>query len=612
MYRLDYTNLDMQQVNGIVASGGAPVCASQLCEDLAGKTLKIVTDKLPVEGPVLEYSFDSATQLTVKENGGAPAACAYGALSLKNMVLFSHMVPGTKRGYAVAYNAKTSVATVFEMWFIDDSVNIADAAGGELKAADVPGLQPFICREVQRQCYTGYVEIPGKAPPEQRDKLSLRLENSMILWKEDRGKKRLTTYTSNAFTTFVEIGTPESGDVLTFVSDLLQVNDTTYIHCFGEVEYSGRLSVEVLDISGVKKVGVTMGIDENDEFEYVMYRGKGKFLGRYASFSDFNDRGDQHSDFAKKRLDFSVKGARQSYRPSIMAKKISEQELRELAKDPIISDSDRILREYGENFPIPNVPADTDYCVGKKVAFRGDDGYCVEMEFKTMTQLAYRVGDDAEWHDEIYHPVEIDDDLIILGFYRTGSFPPAALFFAIDFNNGCATCLEFKIGTKYELTDVDTNYHFGCIKADGVAAQRIFRHGFTSELLGRAFTRTWNDNMTSMHIYNSPRSYSWTITNNGEPGTPAYRAGGYVWSSPCDYIKLRDNVYVMNWVQQKWDGLQGLFCMNLKTMHDSGFTLAVHTDGRFLYFKSQGCLSRPAGYIDLSGVYELTNYDTKA
>ena len=609
MFRINYTNLNKQQVEDALSKSIAPVCASEFCTDLAGKKLKIVLDKIPVEGPTLEYAFETDTKLTVKENDGAAITCDYGAHSLKDIILFSHMVTGTKRGYTVIINRKTSVVTVFEMWFIDYEGEIIDTATKIYAALEVSGLKPFVNREVQRQCYYGYVEELGKTPPDRRDTLSLRLENSMIKWDEDRGKKRLTTYTSTTFSTFVELDTPDGGDVLTFVSDILQINETTFIHCFGEVEYSGRLSVEVLDIFSMKKIGASIGIDENDNFEFALYKGCGEFLGRYSTYSDFNDKGDQYSDFARKRIDFSVRGARQSYRPSIMAKKITEEDLCELAKEPAIYNMKEL---YGEEFSTENVPDDTDYCVGKNITFRGDDGFCIDLEFKSATELAYRITGETEWHSEQYHPVEIDEDLIILGFYRSGSFPPAALFFAFDFKNGCATCLDFRMGTKYNLCDVDTNYHFGVIEMEGLTPLRIFRQGFTYELLGRAFTRSWHDGMTSIHIYNAPHSYSWTITNSGEPGSPAYRAGGPVWSAPCEYIKLRDNVYIMNWVQQKWDGLQGLFCLNLRTGHDSGVTLSVYPDGKKLYFERQGCISRPAGNIDLSGIYPLGNYNSKA
>ena len=609
MFRLNYTNLTKEQVEGILAESVPPTCASGSCGCLSGKKLKIVLDKTPVEGPTLEYEFKTEAKLTLKENGGAHVECDYGALSLKNITLFSHMVPGTKKGYCVIVNWDTSVVTAYEMWFLDYEAEKVDLTKTFYKMGDQSNIAPAMNREVQRQYYFGYFETPGKRPPELRDTVSMQIENYMIKWKEDRGKHSLTTYTSTVFSTQVILDTPDGGDVLTFVSDILKINDSTFIYCFGEVEFSGRLSVEVIDIFGMRKIGATMGIDENDKFEHTLYKGKGKYLGRYATFYDFNDKGDQYADNIKGRMDITVKGARATYRPSVMAKKVTEDEIIEASKKPVVfgvgAAPDRVMFST-------HVLDDSNYCAGKEITFRGDDGYAVDLRFKTMTELEYRVEGENGWLTEPYRAVELDEDLIVLGFYRSGILPSAVMIFALDFKNGCATCISAKMGSKYDLHDPVPHYHFGVFETEGLTPLRIFRHGFTDELLGRAFTQTYSDNMSSIHIYNAPHSYSWTIINLSAPGTPASRSGGFVWSSPCEYIKLRDDVYVMNWVEQKWSGHMDTLFRNLRTGRDCGFAYGISNDGKEIHLDKMGSLSRSAGYIDLSGIYSLRNYDTQS
>lgn len=609
MYRLNYNNLSKKQVEDVLAKGTAPICASAFCSCLAGRSLRITLDKIPVEGPSLEYEFLTDTKLTLKENGGVGVNCDYGALTLKEITLFSHMVPGTKKGYTVIVNWKTAVVTVFEMWFIDYEGRVIDTTKTFCDAGEAGKLAPFINREVQRQYYFGYLEEPGKTPPARRDKLSLQLENTMIEWVEDRGKHRLTTYTSTTFTTLVELDTPDGGDVLTFVADILQISDPLFIHCFGEVEYSGRLSVEVLDLFSMKKIGVTMGIDENDTFEHTLYKGLGKYLGRYAAFYDFNDRGDRYSTIITDRIDFSVKGARATYRPSIMAKKPTEAEITEASKNPVIFNTGR---EHEMVMASSHVLDDTDYCAGKELTFRGDDDFAVEMRFMTATELVYRIAGESEWHAETYRAAELDEDFIVLGYYRSGSNPPANLSFALDFKNGCATCISSKLGSKYDLRDPVPSYHFGVIEQEDLTPLRIFRHGFTDELLGRAFTQTYSDKMSSIHIYNAPHSYSWTIINSAAPGTPANRAGGYVWSSPCEYLKFRDDLYAMIWVEQKWSGGFCALFRNLRTERECGFGYGLSHDAKSIGMHKMGAISRSAGYIDLSGIYPLRNYNVKS
>ena len=612
MYRLNYNSLKLKQVESIVAKAAAPVSASGFCTRLAGKTMKIVLDKQPVAGPTLEYSFETETKLTLKENGGAAVSCSYGAKTLKEITLFSHMIPGTMRGYNVIVNWKTTVVSVFEVWLIDYEGKPIDTTKEFIpltESARVSKLKPFVNREVQRQCYYGYFEEPGKTPPATRDCISLRLENTMIKWKEDRGKKRLTTYTSNHYTTVIDLDTPDGGDVLTFASDSLRIDESMYINCFCEIEYSGRLSIEVLDLYSMNKIGVTIGIDEDDAFEHTLYKGHGKFLGRIATFQDFNDRGNTYSALAQRQVDYSVKGARASFRPSIMTKKVTLEDVEKAAKTPMIFDKERAKERTMSS---AHVPDDSDYCVGKKLAFRGDDGYAVELNFKTIEDLEYRIPGDSKWHKERYCAFELDEGLIILSFYRSGSLPPASLFFALDFHNGLATCISTIMGSKdakNDLHDPEPAYHFGVIDMKGLTPVRIFRHGFTDELLGRAFTQTYSDAMSSIHIYNAPHSYSWTIITNDEAGAVGNRAANAIWSSPCEYVKLRDDVYILNWVEQKWAGHMDTLCRNLRTGRDCGFGYGMSNDGATIYMDRTGSISREAGRVDLSGIFSLRSYN---
>ncbi|MCL1835707.1 MAG: MoaF N-terminal domain-containing protein [Oscillospiraceae bacterium] len=609
MYRLNYNELKLQQVKDIVSKKEAPVVASEFCGYLVGKSLKIVLDKTPVAGPQLEYEFQSDAKLTLKENSGPAIACDYAAQTLKDVTLFSHMIPDTMRGYNVIVNWKTSVVTVFEMWFLDYEGEKIDTTKTFIPLSDSAALgkvKPYVNREVQRQYYFGYIDEPGKSPPEGRDHISLRLENSMIKWKEDRGKKRLTTYTSLTYSTIIELDTPDGGDVLTFSSDVLRIDESMYIHCFGEIEYSGRLTVEVLDLYSLRKVGVTVGIDEDDKFEHALYKGHGKFLGRFTTFQDFNDRGATYSELAARQVDYSVKGARASFRPSIMTIAVTEEHVAKAAQNTMIFDKERAKERVMSS---AHLPPDSDYCVGKELAFRGDDSFAVELRFKAIDELEYRIAGDSAWNAETYCAFELDEDLIILSFYRSGSNPPASLFFALDFQNGLATCISTKMGSKNDWHDPEPAYHFGVMDMKGLTPVRIFRQGFTDELLGRAFTQTYSDAMSSIHIYSAPHSYSWTIITNGAVGSAGNRSGYAVWSSPCEYIKLRDDVYIMNWVEQKWSGHMDTLCRNLRTGRDCGFGYGMSNDGAAIYMDRTGSISREAGRVDLGGVFSLRNYD---
>src|SRR5512135_121906 len=113
MHRFKYTNLTSDQIDRkLAATAAGPKCVSELSDVLAGKSLKIVTDN----GPVLNYSFKSKNKLTVAEGSGSAVECGYGALPLKSLVFFSHMIPKTPRGFNVFVDLDTNLVTVFDVW----------------------------------------------------------------------------------------------------------------------------------------------------------------------------------------------------------------------------------------------------------------------------------------------------------------------------------------------------------------------------------------------------------------------------------------------------------------------------------------------------------------
>ena len=164
MHRIAYTKLTEAQV-GAKLAGAAPKSASPLADVFAGKSLTIATDS----GPTLRYRFASANRLSVAENDGRAVDADYAALTLDHVALFTHLVPGTQRGYHVAVDQSSGLATVFEVWFSGFTDN----------------------REVQREIYFGYVAEPGKQAPTARHTLTNRMEGKGFYWRQDTGVEAL-------------------------------------------------------------------------------------------------------------------------------------------------------------------------------------------------------------------------------------------------------------------------------------------------------------------------------------------------------------------------------------------------------------------------------------
>ena len=120
MHRFKYTKLTKEQIGkALKATEGGPKCVSEFSNVLTGKSLRIVTK----DGPVLDYTFKKNNSLTLSEDGSTEIKAGYGALDLKQMVFFSHMIPGEQKGYNVFVDMDTNLVTVIEIW-------LSGSAGG--------------------------------------------------------------------------------------------------------------------------------------------------------------------------------------------------------------------------------------------------------------------------------------------------------------------------------------------------------------------------------------------------------------------------------------------------------------------------------------------------
>jgi hypothetical protein len=170
MHRFQYTKLTKEQINDkLSAVKTGPECASEYSDVMIGKTIKIITDN----GPVLEYSFKDTNTLSLSENGEGSIECGYGALTLKHVVFFSHMIPGTQKGYCITIDQKSGLATVIEVWFCGYEDN----------------------REVQGEIYYGYVDT-GAGIPTERHHLTNRISGKGLHWTDDRGTETLEFFPS--------------------------------------------------------------------------------------------------------------------------------------------------------------------------------------------------------------------------------------------------------------------------------------------------------------------------------------------------------------------------------------------------------------------------------
>ncbi len=558
MHRFKYTKLTKEQIaQKLVPTASGPKCASEFSDVLAGKSLKIVTD----DGPVLSYVFKDKRKLTLAENGGSAVEAGYGALNLKQVVFFSHMIPGTQRGFNVFVDLDTNLATVFEVWL----------SSGKKEVTMSKDTFTIDDREVQRQFYFGYVEVPGKEAPKKRHTTTNRIEGKGMYWKQDTGIETLEFYASIISTNFVEL--TRHADDLSYCapSDYILVNDSLFIYQRTECELSGILTLYMVDLFTETQAGMRLGFNEKDELEYYMFRGTGKLLGHLASLAPFDEHGEKVNlgmTYAPKPSESAPKppkGQRTVYRPARTFVNMTEEEMHHAAeKSTNTFGGDPESAQEQAGMMGGNLLPLSDLLVGKEFTLRYDDGAVYDYKVTDLYNLQWRKEGETQWRKETYRAFEADEKLVFFAHMHSGSRPRASVKIALDLINGLTTCIYSKMGTKYYGNEVSYKAIFGVAEMTGLEAPQYVRHEFTDELVGRGYTRSYSDNMTSMHLYTTPHSSAWTIYTGNQ-------TLGMQWCAPALYVKLRDGVYIFDLVEEACNGAETCIIENDKTLRVCGF-----------------------------------------
>jgi hypothetical protein len=603
MHRFKYTKLTKDQIGAKLkpVEGVGPTSASAFTSVLNGKTLKIVT----VDGPVLEYKFAANKRLTLRE-AGKQATAGYGELTLNQIVFFSHLIPGEQKGYNIYIDQKTNLATVFEVWL----------SSGLKQNAGRPTEFTLDDREVQRQIYFGHVDN-GQTAAAKLHHYTNRMTGKGIRWKQDNGIETLELYPSVANTNFVEL--TRHIDDLGYVapSDYVLVDDRTIVYNRTECEFSGIHTCFVADLYGPRQVGVRFGFNEKDELEYYMFRGDGKVVGQLAYLEDFDEHGLRPMFAAAPPAAAGVpavapttpppapKGARTTYRPVRTFAHMTDAEMQAAAdvrtaafaapggaagpQGATAAGAPPPPLATGNNLPF------SDILVGKEFTLRFDNGGPVrDYRIKEMYKLQFRDQKDNVWHDVDYRAYEGDDNLAWFSHIIPDSKPRACVMVAVDFTNGLSTSIESHMGTEYYGNETTYRPVFGVAEMPGLEAPIYVRHELTDELVGNAFSWSYSDQVTSMHLYTSPHSMSWVIF------TGAQQLGAE-WCSPCIFVKLRPGVYIFCQNEEACNGNQMTELLNTKASHDCGFTF--NGGARGVNLGVTGAIGRHIGKFDLLEFY---------
>ncbi|MDR2389823.1 MAG: molybdenum cofactor biosynthesis F family protein [Tannerellaceae bacterium] len=489
------------------------------------------------ESPGYELLLHDATWCSVPRG----AAC----MRLNHLTLNVWESPRRLTFFVAVVDERSQQATVFETWFCGE--------GAELPP-----------RELQRYIATG--SVAGKASGEHRHKATRRLTGKVIQWPEE-----LVIFGSDTYSACVPRGSMQT---FCYPSDYYELDDRHRLYSRCEVEFSGAFVLEVIDLYSVKKVGVRLGFDALDRFEHFLYAAGGEVRGQLAAYYPFAEALPADSFPGP-----APKGVRYLYRPSALTHPLRLEEVQRIAME---------TKAWKGAFDFPGkekkMMEHSTLLNNRRFSLVFDNGSAWEYEIGEDFHMRFRpVG--GEWKSERYDAFEADDQLMFFTHVTDGDCPIEALHYAMDLRNGLVTCLRSTFDNVRSPRDPRQEWLFGVIRAEGIPSTRA-RHAFTDELLGRSFTWEYSDAIASQHIYTTTESFTYAIVSATGPSVMG--------SFPCRYVKIRDGVYLLSWVEMRSQGIQGVLLFNTRTMHDCGACHGLTHDQTF-EFNTFGAESRSAG-----------------
>ncbi len=542
----------------------------------------------------LAYTILDADRLRCTESGTTFEA-PYAAISLGPIVLLTHLVSGTSRGWHLVIDTRTGALTAFETWF-----GIEVPVGGNLTGTIPPTGTRRIPREIQRHIHFGRADRGDGSQTGKLHTYTNRLEGRGMHWLYDDGYELLTFFPSVVCSTFVELSDPRGGITMTNPSDYIRIDDTHYVYARWDVEFSGRMWIEMLDFYEMRAAGMVFGFDGRDELSYALHRAELVVTGDAAHLETITSNGDQSPPMPALR----GKGARYAYRPMDIDIPMTREEAHRHAatSQEIFGAGGSHVMDSRNNLPF------SSYLAGKQFRVRLDGEKHTAAPWGGTGEPVYEydvTGPDllrwrfpgGGWQEEKYIAFEPAKDLILFSHMLTGDPDYANITQAVDFSTGLATTVRAQIGNWHSEWEAGGHAKFGVLEYGDLVPPFARRHHFTTDLVGKSYAWAYSETMSSIHVYSSPESFSWTIFQHDN-------SGGATWSSPCFYIKLREDAYLFQWGEENCNGTQGLVVFNPNLMQDSGFSYGVNHERLSLHVT--GAYARSLGRFDILRYYDKT------
>jgi hypothetical protein len=154
---------------------------------------------------------------------------------------------------------------------IDTANNLVSLVSGTI------GLEDYTPRDTDATAFFGYVDwYDGAEPPKERHTHTLELIQRNILWKVNSWNQ-IHYYTERRFFQKQQLG-PENGQVTSEPARHIKLRDDVYMFYWREMQSSGMLSVDIMDLNKFYGVGVLYGCTDYVFLCCGFTRENGKFV----------------------------------------------------------------------------------------------------------------------------------------------------------------------------------------------------------------------------------------------------------------------------------------------------------------------------------------------
>lgn len=201
--------------------------------------------------------------------------------------------------------------------------------------------------------------------------------------------------------------------------------------------------------------------------------------------------------------------------------------------------------------------------LGQRLELSFPNDATLTLSFRSKTELAWDDSDGAQGSG-FYRALSAPGHprVVFVHQYRDGMWPPTCVDLVLNLETGYATAITACLGGNERPREAVHTIRFGEIVGIPHPAGSE-SHGYTTDLIGKAIhweMPTFTKKPPIKHIYLSPLYYGIFMTR--EDGTC------YMAADPADYIRIRENLYLVSVIEARRSGIQLNFLINTDLLED--------------------------------------------